>query len=194
MRRLFAYLRYQWLWVLSGIILAIIILDSLAELPHGTKFIYPLRDLYFQVRVWTYFPLMLIVFLTASLSLPYVISSRIAVLAKDGRVGRHYIPRMRPFLVLFVISIIGFSVMSDDDVRPRSLETLTYNEHRYYLVHQDRGLQLDRYHLYACDRRGIVCEVVFTKVESENTLDIMLVVEDNQLHVVIEDALAYSVP
>lgn len=194
LRRIVTHLRYQWLWLLTAFILAIITLDSLAELPHGAKFLYPLRDLYFQIRAWAYTPLRLITLVTASLSLPYVISSRIAMLDQEGRFGRHTIPRMRPFLALLAISVIGFWVMSDDDARPQTLDKTTFDGNQYVLVWQDRGIQLDYYHLYECDKRGILCEVLFTHVESEDTLDIVMMVTDNRLNVLIEGTIAYHVP
>jgi len=191
-RTLINYLRAHWLWLPIWIFSAVILIALVAEFPLGASFIHPLRNLYFDLRKWLYFPLIIIITLTATQAIPYWISSRISKLDAEGRFIDHYIPPMRPFLILLVLSIITFTVFSGNSTRPNTLESVKFNDHRYYLMVENNRVQYDRYLLYQCDSLGVICQSIFSINGSVDYTTIQLVVADDTLSVMLDGEIIHT--
>ena len=192
MRKSINYIRAYWLWLPVWIFSAVLLIALVAELPFGATFILPLRDLYFVLRKWLYIPLIIIITITATQAIPYWVSSHISKMDSSGQFIDHYIPPMRPFLILLVISAVTFAIFSENATRPTSLDSLELNDHRYYLMVEDNSVQYDRYMLYECDNHSFICQSIFSTNGSVDYTNIALIVADNSLSVMLNNAVVYT--
>ena len=119
-------------------------------------------------------------------------SSRISRLDQQQRLKQHYVPRMRPFIVLLLVSIVAFTILSGDRIRPTPLEQVAIGARRYYLMLEEHHLQYDQYHLYQCTSNGLICEIIFTELGSSEYTNIRLNDANGDIQVLVDGSLVFS--